>query len=81
MAERLEAEFEMGVDGECEGEAEEGGMGNQRELGDLEFLTQEVKLSRTTIINAHNGFNKLSHLAMLWTVRHCWPEGVRLTFN
>ena len=33
------------------------------------------------LIYARNGFNKLSRLAMMWTVRHLWPAGVRFVFN
>ena len=31
-------------------------------------------------IDARNGFNELSRLAILWTVRHCWPAGAMFTF-
>ena len=47
----------------------------------LEFLTQEAEQSITTLVDAHNGFNELSRLAMLWTVRHRWPVGARFSFN
>ena len=33
------------------------------------------------LVNAHNGFNELSHLAMPWTVQHLWPAGSRFAFN
>ena len=33
------------------------------------------------LVDACNGFNKLSRLSMLWTVRHRWPVGARFTFN
>ena len=49
---------------------EEGGGGTQWALEALEFLTQEAEPSGTTLVDARNGFNKLSRLAMLWTVRH-----------
>ena len=62
-------------------EGEEGGDGNQRALGDLEVLTQDAEPSGTTLVDARNGFNELSHLAMLWTVRHLWPAGARFAFN
>ena len=32
-------------------------------------------------VDARNGFNELSRLTMLWTVRHRWPAGTRLAFN
>ena len=35
----------------------------------------------TTIVDAYNGFNELSRLKMMWTVQHCWPAGVKCTFN
>ena len=50
-------------------------------LGALEFLTQDAELSGTTLVDAHNEFNELSRLAMLWTVQHCWPAGARFAFN
>jgi hypothetical protein len=34
-----------------------------------------------TLIDARNGFNKLSHYKMLWTARHNWPKGIRFAFN
>ena len=66
--EQQEAVLEMEV--EREGEREEGGDGTQRSLGSLEFLTQDSEPIRTTLVDAHNGFNELSRLAMLLTVRH-----------
>ena len=33
------------------------------------------------LVDAHNGFNELSHFAMLWTVQHHWPAGARFAFN
>ena len=62
-------------------EGEEGGGDNLRAPETLEFLTQEAEPSSTTLVDAHNGFNKLSRLAMLWTVRHRWPAGARFSFN
>eukprot|EP00957_Ditylum_brightwellii_P017652 1329895-Ditylum_brightwellii.AAC.1 len=35
----------------------------------------------TTLVDARNGFNELSRMAMLWTVRHRWPSGARFMFN
>ena len=61
------------------GEDEDGG--NQRALEALEFLTRESDPSGTSLVDARNGFNKLSRLAMLWTVRRRWPAGARFAFN
>ena len=33
------------------------------------------------LIDAANGFNNLSRLAMSWTVRHRWSKMVRFVFN
>ena len=68
----------LGVLGE---RGREGGDGTQRALGALEFLTQEEEPSGTTPVDARNGFNELSRLAMLWTVQHRWPSGARFLFN
>ena len=73
--------LEIEVDGEGEGRVEEGGDGTQRELLALEFLTQDAEPSGTTLVYYRNGFYELSRLAMLWTVRHRWPEGLRFAFN
>ena len=62
-------------------EGEEGGGGTQRPLEALEFLTQDAEPSGTTLVDARNGFNELSRLVMLWTVRHRWPAGARFAFN
>ena len=64
-----------------EGEGEEVGAQTQGALGALEFLTQDAEPSRITIVDACNGFNKLSRLEILWTVQHRWPSGVMFTFN
>ena len=63
------------------GEGEEDFDGNLRSLGSLEFLTQDADPGGTTLVDVLNGFNKLSCLARLWTVRHRWPAGARFTFN
>ena len=77
MAEALEMEVER----DRGSKGEEGGGGTQRALEALEFLTQDAEPSGTTLVDAHNGFNELSRLAMLWTVRHRWPAGTRFAFN
>ena len=37
--------------------------------------------AEVTCVDARNGFNKLSRMAMLWTVRHRWSKGSRFAFN
>ena len=69
----------MEVEEEVEGE--EGGDGTIRSLVAIEFLTQEAELSETTLTDAWNGFNDLSRLGMLCTVRHHWPAGASFSFN
>ena len=64
-----------------ESEGEEGGGGTQRALEALEFLTQDAEPSGTTLVDARNGFNELSRLVMLWTVRHRWPAVAIFAFN
>ena len=64
-----------------EGGGEEGGVGTLRALGTLDFLTQGAEPSGTTIIDARNGFNKLSRLAMMCTVRNLCLAGARFVFN
>ena len=72
---RMEGVEDEGIKGE------EGGGGNQRSLEALELLTRDAEPSGTTLIDARNGFNELSRLAMMWTVRHRWPAGARFVFN
>ena len=45
-------------------EGEEEGGGTQHALVALEFLTQEAEPSITMLVDARNGFNELSRLAM-----------------
>ena len=83
-AEGLEAALatqEIEVVGEGGSKGEEGGGGNQRALEALEFLTQDAEQSGMTLVDARNGVNELSRLAMLWTVRHRWPVGARFAFT
>ena len=54
---------------------------NKRPATWLRILTQDAEPSGKTLVDAHNGFNELSRLAMLWTVRHRWPAGARFAFN
>ena len=71
----------MEVEEDRDSEVEEGGEGNQKSLRSLEFLNQDADPSGTTLIDARNGFNELSRLAMLWTVPHRWPVGARFALN
>ena len=86
VAEGLEAALGMEVegdgkdDGASEGEEEDGG--TLRALGDPEiFVTHDENPSGTMLVDARNGFNELSRLEMLWTVRHRLPAGARFTLN
>ena len=73
--------LEMQVEEDEGSVGEEGGGGTQQAVEALEFLTQEAESSGTTLIDARNGFNELSRLAVLWTVRHRWTAGARFAFN
>ena len=63
--EGLAAALEMEVEVDRGSDGEEGGGGTQRALEALEFLTQEAEPSGTTLVDARNGFKKLSRLDML----------------
>ena len=78
-AEIIKAVLYMEVEEEGKGEKE--GDGTIRSLGDIEFLNQEADPTETTLVDACNGFNKLSRLTMLWTVWHSWPSGARFPLN
>ena len=80
-AEGLAAALEMEMEEDRVREVGDEGGGAQTALGALEFLTQEAEPSSATLIDSRNGFNELSRLEMLWTVRHLWPVGARFTFN
>ena len=58
-----------------------GGGGSLLELKSTGLLNQDADTGETTLVYAHNGFNELSRLAMLWTVRHRCPEWARFEFN
>ena len=73
--------MEVEEEGEVECEIEEGGARTLRALGAQDFLTQYAEQSGTTLIDARNGINELSHLSLLWTVRKFWPAGARFAFN
>ena len=80
-AEGLTAALGMEIEEDRGGEREDEGGWAQRSLGALEFLTQESEPSGTTLFDPRNGFNELSRLEMLWTVRHRCKAGVRFAFN
>ena len=42
---------------------------------------QELHNRACLLIDAKNGFNELNRRAMLWTVRHLWPQGSCFAFN
>ena len=71
----------MEVEEDRGSEGEEGCDGTIRALGAFDLLTQYAEFSVTTLADARNGFNNLSRLEMLWTVRHRWPAGARFAFN
>ena len=63
--EGLEAALGIELEEDMDSEGEEGSEGNQRALGSLEFLTQDAEPSGTALVDARNGFNEMSRLAML----------------
>ena len=65
MAERLADALGMEVEEDEGHEGQEGGGWSQPALEALEFLTQEAEPIVTTLVDARNGFNELSRLAML----------------
>ena len=79
--EGLAVALEMQVEEDEGSDGEEGGGGTQQAVEALEFLTQEAESSGTTLIDARNGFNKLSRLDMLRTVQHRWTAVARFAFN
>ena len=69
-----------------------GELDNESQAGDINPGTTEVEsaeiilpgreiLKGRFLGNVHNGFNKLSRLAMLWTVHRPWPGGANFAFN
>ena len=80
-AEGLVAALVMEIKEDRGSEGKEGGDGTLRELGALEFSTQDAEPSGTTLVDARNRFNELRRLKMLLTVRHLWPAGARFAFN
>eukprot|EP00957_Ditylum_brightwellii_P122456 9337871-Ditylum_brightwellii.AAC.1 len=92
--EPLPEEMGMGEEGRAavgESAGEESGMeeGEAMEVEPMEAEEEEEPArlvlgngpGGTTLVDARNGFNKLSRLAMLWTVRHQWQQGACFLFN
>ena len=81
--EGLETAIVMEIEevGKIIGEGSEVGDGTQRALRALDSLTQEAEPSGTTVVDARNGFNELSHLTMIWVVQHLWLTGAIFLFN
>ena len=73
--------MEIEEEGEGEREGKEVCDGTLRALGDVEFLTKKAEPSSKTLVDAHNGFNKLSRLVILWNLQHCLPVGGGFEFN
>lgn len=38
-------------------------------------------LDSTMLVDATDSFNELHQMAMMWTVHHQWPSGIRFAFN
>ena len=72
----LGIEVERGLD-----EGEGGGGGYMLALESTGIITQEADMGGTALVDARNGFNGMTHLEMMWTIRHCWTAGLRITFN
>ena len=81
MGEQAAAKLEMVLGVEVEGEYFGGGEGNPMALGATGFLTQKVYPSGEIIVDARNGFIKLSHLSMLCMLWNIWPEGGKFALN
>ena len=46
-----------------------------------ELLTHYAEPGGTTLVDARNGFNKISRLTILWKVCHRWSSGAMFAFN
>ena len=77
----LEAALGMEVEEDRDSKGKDECGGTLWAMVSLEFLTQDSETSGTTLVYTLNGFNKLSPLVMLWTVRHRWPAGARFAFK
>ena len=56
-------------------------MGGLLELEATGIMNQDYDPGGTTLIDAHNGSNNISHLEMIWTVHHRWLVGERFVLN
>ena len=75
--------MEMGAEG-YSGSEEDRGEGGDDDLMTAcaaGWLTREELPGVPMIIDARNGFNKLSRLAMILTVRHRWLTGAQFNYN
>lgn len=59
------------------------GSPGQSQTSDAGMLMQppEEDTYAIVLVDVRNGFNKLNHCAILWTVGHRWPSGSRFAFN
>eukprot|EP00957_Ditylum_brightwellii_P178874 13625507-Ditylum_brightwellii.AAC.1 len=57
------------------------GSAERLEEADLSTLVLGEGPGGTTLVDARNGFNELSRMAMLWMVRHRWSSGAQFMFN
>ena len=48
---------------------------------DIKKDKAEEETEVLTLIDSRNGFNEISRLVMMWTVRYHWPSGGRLSLN
>ena len=76
-----EVEMDEGVAAEAEGDDAEAEGGGLLALEATGLLTQDAEPGDTILVNACNGFNYMSRLAMLWTVRQRCMAGTRFALN
>ena len=73
--------LEMVMGMEVEGEYQLEGDSTLMALVATGFLIKETEPIGKILVNDRNGFNKLSRLAMMCTVQHLWPSGLRSALN
>ena len=71
----------LGYGGVGRGRGKGRGWGYSKETESHRVPDQEADPSGITLVDSCNGFNNLSRLAILWTVRHCWPSGAKFASN